>query len=245
MFEKLKKTLNSRVEQARDMRAHPGPADLMALPPSARAVGGLGTVAPDVVGSYVGLEVRAITPLDRLGPESSSLIADKIRSRMRAAGVADPNLPPGELVAGQNEARMAALRAQGLSPAQLATIEQKISEAAAEHQRMGWTIEFVNGNRASVQLFDVGASDGGFTRLQAKFTSQHTKAGAMAKNRNPTEFAVDLIDASPYEAYYLPGKLSARGRSHEADANSSHLGTMQLDRTLAALAYLALYSLEG
>jgi hypothetical protein len=245
VFDKLKKTLNERVEQARDMRSHPGPADLMALPPSARAAGGLGMVAAEVIGAYAGLEVKTVAPLDRLGPESSSLIGDKIRSRMRAAGVGDPNLPPGELVAGQNEARMARLRAEGLSEEQLALIAEKISEVTAEHQRTGWTIEFVNGNRASVQLFDPGAADSGFTGLQSKYASQHTRAGAMAMQRNAAEFAVELIDASPYEAYYLPGTLSAKGRAHEAQAKASHLGTMQLDLTLAALANLALFSLEG
>ena len=44
---------------------------------------------------------------------------------------------------------------------------------------------------------------------------------------------------------YLPGRLSARGAAHEADATSSHLGTMHLDRTLAALAFLTVYSLDG
>lgn len=63
--------------------------------------------------------------------------------------------------------------------------------------------------------------------------------------RSPVEFAVELIKTSPYEAYYLPGKLAAKGRSHEATASASHLGTMQLDQTLAALAILALHSLEG
>ena len=245
MFDKLRKTLNDRVDQARDMSEHPGPADLMALPPSARAAGGLGTVAAEVIGSYVGLEVTSVSPLDRLGPESSSIIGDKIRSRMRAAGVGDPTLPPGELVAGQNDARMARLRAEGLNDEQLALIAQKISEVTAEHQRTGWTIEFVNGNRASVQLFDLGASDSGFAALQSKYASQHTKAGAMAMQRNAAEFAVRLVDASPYEAYYLPGTLSAKGRAHEAEAKASHLGTMQLERTLAALANLALFSLDG
>lgn len=245
MFDKLRKTLNDRVDQARDMREHPGPADLMALPPSARATGGLGTVAAEVIGSYVGLEVTSVSPLDRLGPESSSIIGDKIRARMRAEGVDDPTRPPGELVAGQNEARMARLRAEGLNDEQLALIAEKISEVTAEHQRTGWTIEFVNGNRASVQLFDLGASESGFATLQSKYASQHTRAGAMAMQRNAAEFAVRLVDASPYEAYYLPGSLSAKGRAHEAQARASHLGTMQLERTLAALANLTLFSLDG
>ena len=60
-----------------------------------------------------------------------------------------------------------------------------------------------------------------------------------------TEFAVHRIDDSPYEAYYLPGSLSAKGHAHAAKATAAHLNTMDLEKTLAALAILALHSLEG
>ncbi|MEO5837517.1 MAG: hypothetical protein ABIQ73_03085 [Acidimicrobiales bacterium] len=63
--------------------------------------------------------------------------------------------------------------------------------------------------------------------------------------QNLTEFAVHRIDSPPYEAYYLPGHLSAQGRANQAKASASHLDTMQLEQTLAALAFLALHSLEG
>ena len=63
------------------MRANPGPADLAALPPDTGAVGGIGAVPPEVVSAYVGLKVNAVRPLDRMGPESSSLIADKLRGK--------------------------------------------------------------------------------------------------------------------------------------------------------------------
>ncbi len=245
MFDKIKDTFNRRLEVARDMRAHPGPADLAALPPGTAAVGGLGAVPIEALGAYAGLDVREVRPLDPLGPETSSLIADKFLRGMRDAGVGDPSLPPGEVVAGQNEARIARLRAQGLTDEQVAEVQAKIAEVTSAHRKDGWTIELTNGNRASVQLFDLDSPDSEFTRLKAKFETQHTKAGAQAMQRNPTEFAVHCIESGPYEAYYLPGTLSARGRSHEADAKSSHLGTMQLDQTLAALAILALHSLDG
>jgi hypothetical protein len=245
MFDKIKGAFNRRVEVARDMRAHPGPADLAALPPGCAAIGGLGAVPVEAVGAYVGIEVRTVRQLDALGPESSGLIGDAIRTRMRDAGVADPNLAPGELVAGQNEARLARMRAEGMSEDQIAMIQAKIAEVTNAHAKSGWTVEFTNGNRASVELFELDSPDGEFGRLKAKFDFQHTKAGAEAEMRNPTEFAVTVIESDPYEAYYLPGKLSARGRAHEADAVSSHLGTLALDETLAALAILALHSLDG
>lgn len=195
--------------------------------------------------AYVGIEVRTVRQLDALGPESSGLIGEKMRSRMRDAGVADPSLEPGELVAGQNEARLTRMQADGMSEEQIAMIQAKIAEVTSAHAKSGWTVEFMNGNRASVQLFELDFPDSEFSRLKAKFDFQHTKAGAEAEMRNPTEFVVTAIESGPYEAYYLPGKLSARGRAHEADAVSSHLGTLALDKTLAALAILALHSLDG
>lgn len=245
MFDKLKQALNSKAEHVREIRANPGPPDLSVLPAGTGAVGGLGAIAPEVASAYVRMEIRTIRPLDRLGPESSSLIGDKIRSRMRDAGVGDPDLPPGELIPGQNAARMERLRAQGLNDQQLAEIQAKIAEVTQAHEGAGWTVDFANGNHASVQVFDSGSPDGDFVGLQAKFAAQHTRAGTHAMQRNPAEFAVELITTSPYEAYYLPGKLAANGRSHEATASASHLDTMQLDQTLAALAILALHSLEG
>jgi hypothetical protein len=245
MFDRVKKAFVAKAERVREVRAHPGPADLSALPPGTGAVDGLGSVAPAVVGAYVGLEVRTIRPLDRLGPESSGLLADKLRSRMRSAGFGDPDLAPGEIIPGQNAARMARLRAEGLDEAQLALIQQKIVEATEAQEKTGWTIEFANGNRASVQLFELDSSDSDFTRLKSQYEAQHTRAGAHSMQNNMFEFAVHRIDNSPYEAYYKPGALAARGRAHEVNANASHLGTMQLDQTLAALAILALHSLEG
>ncbi len=245
MFDKIKDALNRRVEVAREMRAHPGPADLAALPPDCAAVGGLGAVPVEAIGAYVGIEVQAVRPLDALGRESKGLIGDAMRSRMRDAGMGDPSLPPGEVVAGQNEARIERMRAKGMSEEQIAVMQAKIIEVTNAHAKSGWTVEFTNGNRASVELFDLDSPDSGFGGLKAKFDFQHTKAGAEAEMRNPAEFKVTVIESDPYEAYYLPGTLSARGRAHEADAVSSHLGTLALDETLAALAILALHSLDG
>jgi len=245
VFDKLKKALNARVELARDMKAHPGPEDLAAIPPGTGAVGGLGAVPPDVLGGYIGLEVKEVRPLDALGPEASGLIGDMMLSRMRKAGMGGPGLAPGEVVPGQMEGVLERLRAEGMTEDQIAEIQAKIVEGATAHQKAGWTIEFLNGNQASVQLFDLDSDDGNFARLKAKFEYQHTKAGAEYQMETITEIGVDRLDNSPYETYYLPGKLASRGRSHEVDAIASHLGVMNLDQTLAALAIMALHSLEG
>ena len=220
MFNRLKWTFDAMAEQGREMRANPGPADIGALPSGTGAVGGLGAVPPAVVGAYVGMEVTEVRPLDLPGQPST--------------GAAD-----------RDAARIERLRAQGMSEEQLAMVQAKIDEVIEVHQQSGWTVEFANGNRASVQLFAIDSPDSDFTRLRSRFDAQHTKAGVHAMVNNPTELAVDRIHGSPYEAYYLPGVLAAKGRAHEVTAAASHLGTMQLDRTLAALAVLALHSLEG
>jgi hypothetical protein len=245
MFDKLRQAFDNRAAAAREMRTNPGPEDLMRLPPFTGSTGGLGAVPLPAAGTYVGMPIRAIRPLDALGAESASLIGGGLRERLRAAGVGSPDLEPGELVEGQNAARIERLRASGLSEEQIAAISDKIVEVTAAHRASGWTVEFENGNRASVELFESGSPDSGFTKLETEFATQHTRAGEMSMNRHPTEFAVERIDDAPYPAYYLPGRLVIRGRSHDARATASHLGTMQLDRTLTALGVLALHSLEG
>jgi hypothetical protein len=245
LFDRFKKALSGQVEHAREMRAHPGPPDLGSLPVGTGAVGGLGALAPEVVGAYAGLDVAAIHPLDRLGPESAGLIGNAIRSRLRERGVGAEGLEPGELIAGQNAARIERMRAKGIDEAQIAAMQAHIAGVMAVHQATGWTVELLNGNRASVQIFDLGSTDSGFDGLKSTFTSQHTRSGVEEMQENLFEFAVDRLDDSPYETYYLPGHASARGRAHDAEAKAPHLGTMQLDRTLVALAALALFSLEG
>jgi len=245
VFDKLKQAVRHRAEQADEMRAHPGPADLAALPAGTARLGGLDAIPLDVVCGYVGLEVAAIRPLDRLGPETSSLIADKIRQRMRDAGVGEPGLEPGELVAGQNAARLARMRAQGMSEEQIAMIQQRIGEVTAEHQQRGWTIELTNGDRASVVVASIDDEHSGFARLRGTYESQHTRAGTHDVQRHITELWVHRIDDAPYETYGLPGKVSARGRTHDVDVAASHLGTLDLERTLVAFACLALHALDG
>ncbi|MEO5837516.1 MAG: hypothetical protein ABIQ73_03080 [Acidimicrobiales bacterium] len=134
MFDKLKRAISAKTEQVREIRSNTGPPDLASFPAGIASVGGLGAVPIDVVSAYVGMPVRDVRPLDRLGPESSSIIGDKIRSRMREAGVGDPSLAPGELVASQNAARIERLRAQGVSEDQIALIQGKIAEVTAAHQ---------------------------------------------------------------------------------------------------------------
>ena len=178
MFDKFKRAFNSRAEQAREMRAHPGPPDIASLPAGTAGVGGLGAVPVEALSAYIGMEVRAVSPLDRLGPESSSLVGDKIRSRLREAGVGDPNLAPGEFVAGQNAARVERLRADGLSDEQIAVIQGKIAEVTAAHQRRGWTIEFANGNPQRQWRSSIGTSPTAASRVSKSATPCSTRAPA-------------------------------------------------------------------
>ena len=245
MFEKLKRVVADRVEAANEMRSHPGPADLAALPTGTASIGGLGSVPVAAASSYLGIEIQTIRPLDRLGAESSGLLGDAMRRRLRENGVGDPSLAPGEIVPGENDARIARLRARGMGDAQIAAMQQRIAEVTAEHEGTGWTIDLVNGNHASVQVFDVGAEGSGFDTMRTTYEIQHTHAGARSMQQHPTEFAVDRFDDSPYESYGLPGRAVARGRAHEVMVQSSHLGTLDLARTLAGIGALALHALEG
>ena len=245
MFEKLKQAVRGRVEAVQEVRAHPGPADLHALPNGTARVGGLGSVPVDAVSRYIGIDVARIRPLDALGAETSSIIGDRIRQRMRDAGVASPDLEPGEIVPGQNAARIERMRAQGMSEEQLAMVQQHIERVVGEHQQTGWTIDLVNGHHASVVIREISEDTGRFAALESRYRVQHTRSGMQAMHRNLAELAVHRFDDAPYPAFGLPGEVAVRGRRHEAEATSSHLGTMDLARTLVALACLALHSLDG
>jgi len=244
VFDRFRRAVQAQVEQGRT-RARPGPPDLAALPAAAAAVGGLSAVPTVVVCEYTGLDVVAVRPLDRLGPESSGQIGGAVRKRLRAAGVGDPSLGPGELVAGQNAARIARMRAHGVPEDQIALVQQQLARATAEHQATGWTIDVAGDHHASVVFHPLGAESSAFDGLQNRYLTQNTQAGIEARERSLWGLGVDQIRGGPFEAYCLPGQLAARGRRHDVEASAPSLGTTELERALAALAFLALYSLEG
>ena len=205
-----------------------GPApDLSALPPfPAELDGGLLAVDPVLIGSYLGLDVTAVTPLDGTAP-----------------GPVDTHPTLGALVAGQQEARKAKLRASGMSEDQIEMVVTTISEAATQHRQHAWTVVFDTGRRASVQVFPTGDGRGDFAGYQARFREQ---AGRSQHAGRPLlEGTVTDIPEAHYETYRLGGVVVAMGRAHEAVVRTHQFEAPRADLTLAALAALALWAVEG
>lgn len=211
-------------------RTGPGVAhgpDLSAIPPfPAGLAGGLQSVDPAVIGSYVGLPVSSVGPLDGAG-----------------AGPADPHPTLGALVAGQQEARKAKLRASGMSEDQIEVVVTTISEAASQHRIDAWTVVFDNGRRASVQVFPTSDAHGSFTGYQARFREQESRP--RDSGRAILDGTVSEIPEAHYETYRLGGVVVAMGRAHEAVVRTHQLEVPRADLTLAALAALGLWAVEG
>lgn len=238
MFEGLKKFVSEAAQAA----ANQGPPDLAAVPtlPQNRQRD-LAAFDPSLVGAYLGLTVASIAAMGPLGPEASTFIGAKIQERLRAAG---GGLEPGEIVAGQNAAREARMRAQGMSEEQVALIRDQIAQATSEHARDGWTIQFVNGTAASVQLFP-REEDGEFARMRSTYASQHTRSGVQAMQDSLGFERVMTVRDAPYETYYVGGVLTAANDAFEAVAKANHLKTGHFHEVLAGLAAIALRMREG
>ncbi len=206
--------------------AGPGP-DLSAVPPfPAELDGGLLGVDPTVISAYVGLGVVAITPLDGTAP-----------------GLVDTHPTLGALVTGQQEARKAKLRASGMSEDQIEMVVTTISEAATQHRQHAWTVVFDTGRRASVQVFPTGDGRGDFAGYQARFREQSTRSRHVG--RSVLDGSVSDIPEAHYETYRLGGVVVAMGRAHEAVVRTHQFEAPRADLTLAALAALALWAVEG
>jgi hypothetical protein len=212
--------------QAVGSGAGAGP-DLSAVPPfPAELDGGLLAVDPVVIGSYIGLAVTSVAPLDGT-----------------AAGPVDTHPTLGALVAGQQEARKAKLRASGMSEDQVEMVVTTISEAATQHRQHAWTVVFGNGRRASVQVFPTGDGRGDFAGYQTRFREQ--AARSRDAGHSILEGTVTDIPEAHYETYRLGGVVVAMGRGHEAVVKTHQFEAPRADLTLAALAALALWSVEG
>jgi hypothetical protein len=202
--------------------------DLSAVPPfPAELDGGLLSVDPAVIGDYIGIPVVSVAPLDGVPSD------------------AGPDTHPtlGALVAGQQEARKAKLRASGMSEDQIEMVVTTISEAAVQHRQHAWTVVFGNGRRASVQVFPTGDTRGDFAGYQARFREQ---AGRSRQAGHPIlEGTVTDIPEAHYETYRLGGMVVAMGRGHEAVVKTHQLEVPRADLTLAALAALGLWAVEG
>ncbi|MFN8110181.1 MAG: hypothetical protein U0Y82_10140 [Thermoleophilia bacterium] len=222
---------------------------LAELPREAVGVGGLDRVPLPVVCAYTGLRVVTVRPLDRLGPEGSGIIGGAIRRRLRDAGVGDPGLELGELVPGQNAARLQRMRERGVSEEQIAMFQAAMQQRLGAIRATGWTIDVADGHHASVTVLPVG-DDGGshdhsrFSAFRAQYVSENSGPGRWSATDDLWEIPMAPIVGGPYEAYYQPGHLVARGEGHDADATASALGGDDLRHALAALAFLALASIR-
>jgi hypothetical protein len=208
--------------------AHTGP-DLSAIPPFPAGIdGGLLAVDPAVIGSYVGLPVASVAPLDGVAPTP-------------AGGVPHPTL--GALVSEQQEVRRARLRASGMSEDQIEVVVTTISEAATQHRQHAWTVVFGNGRQASLQVFPSGRGRGDFAGYQARFREQGTRS--RHAGHPALEGTVSDIPEAHYETYRLGGVVVAMGRAHEAVVKTQQFEAPRADLTLAALAALGLWAVEG
>lgn len=224
MFERWTRT--ARRGAARPVAApdaDTGP-DLSAIPPfPAEIDGGLLAVDPAVIGAYIGLAVTAVDPLDAAA----------------AAPAEHPTL--GALVAGQQEARRAKLRASGMTEDQIEMVVSTISSAATQQRQHSWSVVFGTGRKASVQVFPLAAGRGDFAGYQARFREQVTGSG-----RHPIlEGSVTDIPEAHYETYRMGGVVVAMGRGHEAVVKTHQFEAPRADLTLAALAALGLWAVEG
>lgn len=201
--------------------------DLSAVPPfPAELDGGLLAVDPAVIGTYIGLPVAAVSPLDGAG----------------AGPTEHPTL--GALVVGQQEARKAKLRASGMSEDQIEMVVTTISSAATQHRQHAWSLVFGTGRRASVQVFPLGDGRGDFAGYQARFREQTVGSGHGGRHPILDGGVIDIPEAH-YETYRMGGVVVAVGRGHEAVVKTHQFEAPRADLTLAALAALALWAVEG
>jgi hypothetical protein len=246
MFDRIRKALGGGhdTREATPEIDGSGP-NLSAVPPfAAKIPGGLAAVDPALIGRYVGLPVASVVSLDNLGPEPTGFLGSKIRDRLGDLN-GDSELQPGEIAASQSAAREARMRASGMTEEQIAMIRDRIGEAAAQHRQNAWAVNFCNGRRASVQVFELADDQGEFGRFKARYDYQFIKGGKQSSPNNLFEGQVHDVRGAHYESYRLGGVVVAVGRKHEAVARCGRLEAPHSDRTLAALAALGLWAVEG
>lgn len=211
-----------------------GPPDLAALP-------AFGPPQPfneidiALASAYIGLVIVEVEPFGLLGPEATGWLGAAAQDRFRQAG---DGPEPGELVAGQNAAREARMRAAGMPEEHIAMMRQMIQETAAEERARGWTVTFADGRLASVGIHRLGES--GFDSCRQEVHAGPGRSGAEEDEDLLSDRARDVRDA-PYETYDKAGVAVARGRRHDVSVDARQLSK----ETRAALAAVALRSLEG
>jgi hypothetical protein len=214
----------------------------MSSPPDLSALPDFGPPQPlnqidiGAASTYIGMVIVEIEPLGLPGPQAVGWLSRKIRDWFHVAG---EGALPGELVPGQRAARVARMRAAGVSEDQIQMVQQMIQQKDAEQQACGWIITFVDGNRASVEVHPPG--EGPFGKLREE--CRQVLTNAIAQERQEDFFAdrAREVKQAPYESYDKSGMVVAAGREHEVAVSSQHYSR----ETRAALAAVALRALEG
>jgi hypothetical protein len=234
MFDKFRKAIadvGAKVTAAAKL-----PPDLMAVPAvNARP---FGEVDVATLSTYLGRTVASITPLGPLGAQATSLLGERLQDRLRQAG---GGTEPGELIAGQNAAREARMRAEGATEEQLAMIRERFAAHTAQHVKDGWDVVFDDGDRASVQLFPKGSEAwDDFDRFEARWDSENGTDGHRPEHHATLASLHHRYTKSPYESYEYKRRLIARNATHAAVVQSSKVA----DWTMVGLAAVALRTTE-
>jgi len=234
VFDQIRKLFGEIVDSVTD----PGP-DLTAFPPVVLGQD-LASVAPEVIAGYVGQKVLNVEPLTRLGTRSGNGLGRKLQERIlgvqaRAAAVISGDEAP-------KTPQEQAMRDSGRADA-FAQMQAEGAAAAAELQPNSWTVNCEGGKRATIQLFPIGDDAVQFENMKSTEANQRTMQGASQQHNSWTIQHVRQLMEAPYESYYQPGMLVARGQSHDALVQGI-FGTGHDYESLAGLAALAC-SVEG
>ena len=194
--------------------------DLTALPPfPAKIPGGLSAVDPRAIGSYVGVQVVAVTSL-----AMANAVPD----------AATPGHPLGALVNGQRDAGRARLRASGMNEDQIEMVDSAISDSVTQQRGTRGTSCSPPGTRRRCRSTrSVGATV--ISPVTKRSTTARSAAEAPGVHLNGR---VHGIPEAHYETYRLGGVVVAMGREHEAVVKVASLTPGHPEGTLAALAAL-------
>lgn len=233
MFDKLRRAASKTSERL--AAAAKLPADLRAVPDVRGCA--FAEIPLDAMTAYLGRPVIAIAPLDGLGPQATSVLGEKLQQRLRDAGGG----PGGALLPGLDQARLARLRAEGMSEEQLAMVRERIGAVRAEHTKDGWNVVFDDDHRASVQLFAARSEAWtDYESFERQWDAENGTNGHRPSSHSALAAMHHRFTQSPYESYEYKGRLIARNATHAAVVQASRIDSL----TMVGLAALALRSTE-
>lgn len=190
------------------------PPDLSALPDFGPAQP-LNEIDIGAASAYIGMVIVEIEPLGLLGPEAT-----------------------GWLGPGPNEERVRRMRAAGVPEDQI-QMQQMIRQEMAEQEVRGWTLTFVDGKRASVEVHALG--EGPFEKIRDECRQVLTNSPAEQRQEDFFAGWAREVEHAPFESYDKGGVVVSQGREHEVSVSSGHYSK----ETRAAVAAVALRALEG